>query len=258
MEQQQPSPEAAPQKEPSAFSLLLNVYAAPGEVFERIKGSPRRNSLWAIPVTLAIIFGIVFTFVVFSDPAIQSQLRDRMEKQLDEQIAKGQIPPERAEAAREQAASMAGGAMFKIFGVLGVIVFTFLSVLVVSFVMMLVGKLAFKQAVLYGKVMEVVGASTMINGVLGTIVTMLLMLAVGSLYATPGLALLISGFDPNNKVHLLLASINIFSLWYLGVLSVGLGKLFGVTTGKTAVWVVGLWIVWTLLTTFVLTFLRFS
>jgi len=148
--------------------------------------------------------------------------------------------------------------MFKIFGVLGVIVFTFLSVLVVSFVMMLVGKLAFKQAVLYGKVMEVVGASTMINGVLGTIVTMLLMLAVGSLYATPGLALLISGFDPNNKVHLLLASINIFSLWYLGVLSVGLGKLFGVTTGKTAVWVVGLWIVWTLLTTFVLTFLRFG
>ncbi len=258
MEQQPTSTEAVSQKERSAFSLLLNMYAAPGEVFDTIKSSPKRSALWVIPVTLTIILGIFFTFVVFSDPAIQSQLRDRMEKQVEDQIASGQIPPERADAAREQMASMAGGTMFKIFGSLGVIVFTFASILVVSLVMLLVGKISFKAAAPYGKVMEVVGASTMINNVLGTIVTMLVMLAMGSMYATPGLALLISGFDPNNKVHVLLSAVNIFSIWYLAVLSVGVGKLFNGTTGKAAVWVVGLWVVWTLLTTFVLTFLRFG
>lgn len=257
MEQQPTSPEAAPQKERSAFSLLLNVYAAPGEVFDQIKAAPTRNALWAIPVALAIIVGILSIFVVFSDPMIESQLRDRMEQQIEEQIAREQIPPEEADALREQMASFAGGTMFKIGGSLGVIVLTFASILVVSAVMLLVGKLGFKASAPYGKVMEVVGASMMINHVLGTAITMLLILATGSLYATPGLGLLIGEFDPENEVHVLASAVNVFSLWYLAVLSIGLGKLFDVTTGKAAVWVVGLWVVWTLLTTFVLTFLRF-
>lgn len=258
MEQQPASTEAAPQKKRSALSLLLNIYAAPGEVFDQIKAAPTRNALWAIPVALAITVGILSILVVFSDPLIQSQLRDRMEKQIEDQIARQQIPPDRADAARDQMASMAGGTMFKIFGSLGVIVSTFASILVVSAVMLLVGKLGFNARVPYGKVMEVVGASSMINHVLGTVVTMLVMLAMGSLYATPGLALLISGFDPENEVHVLASAVNVFSLWYLAVLSIGLGKLFDVTTGKAAVWVVGLWVVWTLLTTFVLTFLRMA
>jgi hypothetical protein len=52
--------------------------------------------------------------------------------------------------------------------------------------------------------------------------------------------------------------VNVFTIWYLAVLSIGLGKLANVKTGKAAIWVFGLWIVWTLLTTFVLTFLRFG
>jgi hypothetical protein len=87
---------------------------------------------------------------------------------------------------------------------------------------------------------------------------MLTILAMGSIHATPGLALAISNFDPDNKLHVLLSSVNVFTIWYLAVLSIGLGKLANVKTAKAAIWVFGLWIVWTLLTTFVLTFLRFG
>lgn len=256
MEQQQPIPEAAPQKEPSAFSQLINVYASPADVFERIKNAPRKNALWVIPVTLTIIIGIISTFVLFSDPAILSQVEEAAQKRVEEQITQGAIPPDRADAAREQTRAFMGGAIFKVFAIGSVIIFSFVGLLVVSLVMFLVGKAAFKAPVPYGKVMEVVGTSTMINNVLGSIVTSLIMLVMGSMYATPGLALLISGFDPMNKVHVLLSSVNIFTIWYLAVISIGLGKLFSASTGKAAVWVVGLWVVWTLLTTFVLTFLR--
>ncbi len=256
MEQTQAAPEMAAPKEPSTFSQLVNVYAAPGEVFERIKSAPRKNALWVIPIVLGIIIGIFFVLLVFSDPAIQSQMREQAEKRIQKMIDEGSIPPERAEMAREQAASMTGGTMGKVFGIIAIIIYSFAALLVVSLVFLLVGKIGFKTTVPYGKFMEVVGASTMINGVLGSIITMLIVLAMGSLYSTPGLALLISGFDPQNKVHALLSSVNIFTIWYLAVLSIGLGKLFSATTSKAAVWVVALWLVWTLLTTFVLTFLR--
>jgi len=256
MEQEQASPQATTAKESSAFSKLINVYVAPGEVFESIKVSPRKNALWAIPITLTIIIGIFSTFLIFSDPVLVSQLTDQAEKGVQEAINQGRIPPDQADRAREQAAGWVTGPFGKVMGIGGVVVFTFAGLFVVSLAMRLVGKTAFKATVPYGKVMEVVGASFMTNYVLGSIVTTLIILAMGSMYATPGLALLISGFDPANKVHVLLSSVNIFSIWYLAVLSIGVGKLFGGSTGKAAVWVVGLWIVWTLLTTFVLTFLR--
>jgi hypothetical protein len=252
MNQEQTSSESTVPKESSVFSKLFNIFASPGEVFESIKTAPKKTALWVIPCIFAIVIGIVFTFVVFSDPNIQLQMRERMEKQLDKQIAEGKIPPERVEATREQMEKMTGGAMFRVFGSIGTIVYVVGSLLVVSLAFFLVGKFVFKVAVPYGKVMEVVGPSFMVNFVLGSIVTMLTVLAMGSLYATPGLALAIGEFNPENKVHLLLSSINIFTVWYLAVLSIGTGKLFNVQTGKAATWVVGLWIVFTLLTTFVI------
>ena len=256
MEQAQPSPVMAAPKEPSVFSQLINVYVAPGDVFERIKSAPKKNGFWAIPITLTIVIGIISAFLIFSDAAIQAQLKEQAEKSVQQMIDQGRIPPDRADAAREQAASMVGSPLGKVIGIISIIVFTFAGLFVVSLAMQLVGKIAFKATVPYGKVMEVVGASFMTNYVLGSIVTMLIMLAMGSLYATPGLALLISGFDPMNKLHVLLSAVNVFSIWYLAVLSIGVGKIFSGSTAKAAVHVVGLWVVWTLLTTFVLTFLR--
>jgi hypothetical protein len=258
MEQTQAGPGTAAQKEPAAFSQLMNVYVAPGEVFEHIKSAPRKNALWGIPITLTIIIGIISTFLIFSNDAIVSQLREQAERGVQQAIDSGRIPPDQADRAREQAAGWVTGPFGKVMGIGSVVVFTFAGLLLVSLAMLLIGKIAFKATVPYGKVMEVVGASFMTNYVLGSIVTLLVMLAMGSLYATPGLALLISGFDPSNKVHLLLSAVNIFSIWYLAVLSIGVGKVFGGTTGKAGVWVVGLWVAWTLITTFALTFLRMA
>jgi hypothetical protein len=256
MEQEQTTVQPTAPKETSTISKLMNIFVAPGEVFESIKAAPKKSALWVLPTVTAAIISVLSVFVVMSDPAIQSQLRDAQEKRLQKMIDEGTIPPERVEAARQQMTGMIEGPVGKIFGSVSAVIFLFASLLVVSLAMLLVGKFAFKTAVPYGKVMEVIGPSFMITYVLGGIVTTLIMLAMGSLYATPGLALAISEFDPMNKVHALLGSINIFTLWYLGVLSIGVGRLFSVKTAKAAVWVVGLWVVWTLLTVFFLTFLR--
>jgi hypothetical protein len=258
MEQEQTTVKPAAPKETSTISKLMNIFVAPGEVFESIKAAPKKSGLWAIPCLLAIVISIIFVFVVFSDPAIQSQMREMTEKQVESRIAQQNLSPEQAEAARQQASSMMGGTMLKIFGIIGSIVYTIGTLLLVSLVLVLVSKIAFKTPVIYGKALEIVGPSLMTNFVLGSIVSMLTILAMGSIHATPGLGLAISQFDPENKVHVLLSSVNIFTIWYLAVLSIGLGKLASVKTGKAAIWIFGIWVVWTLLTTFVLTFLRFG
>lgn len=258
MEQEQTTVQPATPKETSTISKLMNIFVAPGEVFESIKAGPKNSGLWAIPCVLAIVMSIIFIFVVFSDPAIQSQMREMTEKQVESRIAQQHLSPEQAEAARQQAASMMGGPMWKVFGIVAAIVYTFGTLLLVSLVLLLLSKTVFKAPTSYGKAMEVVGPSLMTNFVLGSIVSMLTILAIGSIHATPGLALAISEFDPENKLHILLSSVNVFTIWYLVVLSIGFGKLANAKTGKAAIWVFGIWVVWTLLTTFVLTFLRFG
>jgi hypothetical protein len=185
-------------------------------------------------------------------------MREMTEKQMESRIAQQNLSPEQAEAARQQATSMMAGPTWKVFGIIGAIVYTIATLLVVSLVLILVSKIAFKTSVSYGKAAEIVGPSFMTNFVLGSIVSMLTILAMGSIHATPGLGLAISQFDPENKMHVLLSSVNIFTIWYLVVLSIGLGKVANVKTGKAAIWIFGVWVVWTLLTTFVLTFLRFG
>jgi hypothetical protein len=253
MDQEQTTVQPSPPKETSTFSKLMNIFVAPGEVFESIKAKPRTNALWVIPSILAVVLGIFFFFVLSSDPAIESQFRDQISKRVDEQIAQGQVTPDRAEATKEQMMNMT-----KIVAPILSIILVFASLLVVSLVIFLVGKLAFKGNATYGKVMEVVGASFMVDKVLGPIVASLIMLAMGSIYASPGLALLISGFNPDDKVHILLSSVNIFSIWYLSVLSIGVRKFYDVSIWKAAVWVVALWVLWTLFTTFVAPFLRMA
>jgi hypothetical protein len=84
------------------------------------------------------------------------------------------------------------------------------------------------------------------------------MLSIGmnSIFASPSLALLISDFSIENKMHLLAASMNVFTFWTLTVTSIGLARLFEKDLPKVLVLVFALWIVWVLFSVFGLTALR--
>jgi hypothetical protein len=77
--------------------------------------------------------------------------------------------------------------------------------------------------------------------VLGAIVSLLLAVTMGNMFATPSLALLVDEFSPTNKTHLLLGAVNFFNLWLVGVLAAGLARLGGVSFGKAALILFGFW-----------------
>jgi hypothetical protein len=133
-----------------------------------------------------------------------------------------------------------------IFGVATVTIMFFLAALI----FWLLGRFGLKAEGGYGKYLELYGAATWI-GILGFIVTILLAVAFGSIHASPGGALaVLSNFNPKNTTHRLLGALNIFTIWQMVVVGIGLAKYAGKSSGTGIGIGVGLWIAWVLISVF--------
>lgn len=237
-----------PAQELSIADKFVGILTSPGEVFQTIVSTEPKASNWSIPFIFAVVMSVVFTFVVFTQPAIQDDMVEMQRKQMEKQVAEGKMTQEQADQAMEF--SKPGSPMFLMFGAIGVVLVMVFALFVYPLVYWLIGKVALKSAVSYGKVLEAYGLSWYITPVT-TLVTMVIVIAMGSLYAQPAASLFVSNFDPTDKVHKMLAALNIFEFWMMYVAAVGLSKIWSVTLGKAIGVVGGVFIVWTLLKVFV-------
>jgi hypothetical protein len=222
---------------------LLNVIATPGEVFEQIKNAPVVTAHWLAPALIAIAVSWVGVWLVFSQPAIQQQLREITDQAIDKQVQSGKLNEQQAEQARAVAAKIAD--MSSKIGAYGApVLFGFFLPFWWGLWVWLVGTKALGADFSYMKGVEVAGLAGMI-GVLDGIVRTLLILAMGNLFASPSLALLLKHFNPQNPAHALLAIVNIMTFWILAVRSVGLAHLARATFSRAACWIFGIWAVQT-------------
>ena len=253
--------QAAPAEEakPMSFSdKLVGIFASPSELFDNVRQTPPTSSNWMIPTLILIVVGILMAYLMTSNPVLSDQMKrmtsEQMEKGLQKQIAAGKMTQEQANQARDQMASMGGtGAMIFMYGsaVLGPVFVLFLGALV----FWLLGKGVMKATSPYMKVVEVVGLTFFISTI-ESVVTVILAIGMSSMFASPSLALFISDFSIENKMHVLAASINVFTFWTLAVTSIGLARLFQKDTPKVLVLVFALWVLWTLFKVFGLGALR--
>ena len=231
----------------SLAGRMLNVIAAPGEVFEQVKTAPVRNANWLAPACILILLSWLGSWLVFSQPAIQQQVREMTDQAIDKQVQSGKLTQQQAEQAREIAAKVGG--MFTKAAAYGApvvvaLVFPFWWGLIIW----LVGTKAMPGDFGYMKAVEVAGLAGII-GAIDAIVRTLLILITGSLFASPSLALFVKQFDPQNPAHSLLAVFSVMSFWVLGVRSIGLARLAGCKFAKAATWVFGFWLLQTALLT---------
>lgn len=238
-----------PTNEMSLSDKFVGILSSPGEVYQTIVGTEPKTSNWAIPLVLTIIVGIIFTFVVFTQPPIQDQMMDAQYKAMEKSVAEGKMTQEQMDRAIDMNPAKPGSPMFLIFGAVGVAVVMSLSLFAYTAVYFFAGKIAFKSSASYAKILEVNGMSYFVAAVV-SLLSMVIIVAMGSLYASLSPALLVSDFDPTNKEHKLLAAFNILEFWNLFVISIGLSKVWNVSLGKGVGVVGGVWLVWTLIKTF--------
>ncbi len=233
--------EPAPPPVPTPMSLLgrlTNVFAAPSEVFDDVKATRSSAANWLLPTVLLIIVGIVGAILVFSQPAVRQQVREAGAQVIEKMAAK--MPKERADQMREQAAMSEDRTPIAMkFG--GPAFAALWSTFFWGIAIWLVGAKILKGSFTVTKGLEVAGLSTMIM-VLESVVTDLMRLAMGNLYATPSLALLVKDFDPLNTTHGLLALANVMTVWILIVRGIGLSRLSNTSVMKGVSWIFGIWI----------------
>jgi hypothetical protein len=230
----------------SLAARLLNMFAIPGDVFEEVKATRHAAVNWLVPALIASVVGAASACLMFSQPAIQQQLREQQERVMEQQVKAGKMTRAQAEQAQTIADKFSSPTMLKIFGAFGAVGGSFARVFWWALVLWLLGRWFLHVRIGYLKAAEVAGLAGMIS-TLGTVVSLLLIVNVGKLFSTPSLALVVGDFDAKNKSHLLLGAVNVFNFWFIGVMASGLARLAGVPFARAAILMLSCWIAWSLI-----------
>ena len=182
----------------SLAGKLMNVFAAPGEVFDEIKAAPPRVANWLVPVLIYAVAGVISVCILFAQPAIRQTIHDQQVKALDQQVQQGKMTQAQEDQALQVMDKFMGPTMLAVFGSVAMVMYSFVSVFWWALVLWLLGRWFLKTRFAYLKAVEVAGLASIIL-VLGMILSTLLAVILGRLYAGPSLALLVSDFDPTRR-----------------------------------------------------------
>jgi len=238
-----PEPQAAEPAAPatSLTGKLMNVFAAPGEVFGEVKTASARAANWLVPVVIFAVVGVVTVCVLFAQPAIRQTIHDQQVKVLDQRVQQGTMTQTQEDQALQVMDKFMGPTMLTVFGSVAVVLNSVVSVFWWALILWLCGRWCLKARFEYMKAVEVAGLATIIL-VLGLILSTSVAVILGRLYAGPSLGMLVSDFDPTKRAHLLLGAANIIYFWHTAVLGLGLAKLSGASTAKALMFVFIYWI----------------
>lgn len=244
MDQQEPVVSDQPPAS-SFMTRAANVFASPNELYGEVALAPPRKSSWLIPFLLSVIVAVLVTFSLYNNPTLRQQIYDMQLQGMRKSVESGQMTQDQYDQISGRMES-SGPVMFMAVGA----GFAILVIAVMYFGGALIlwgtARIGLKFGGSYSKLLETFGLASLI-GVLGSIVTVLMMNLLDSVTAGPAASLIIlRSFDPTNIAHRLLATLNLFSLWEAGVLGIGLAKLSGRSIAAGMAYSYGLWAVWSI------------
>lgn len=241
MNEQQPTSPQQPTVT-STMTRITNVFMAPTELYTEIAATPAKTTSWLIPYIVMIFLAIVSVYAVYNNPSLRQQVFDMQEKSMQKMVTEGKVTQDQMDRQMDGMKN-SGPVMFVVFGSGFQFVTISLLFFLGSLLLWISAKVIIKYSGPYSKILEVYGLASWIS-VLGTIITMILINLMNNLFATPGGGILLGdSFDPLNSGHKLLASLNIFTLWNMALIGLGLAKISGKSAGLGMAISFGLWAV---------------
>lgn len=228
--------------ETSLVARLTNVFVAPGEVFAEVKASPVRHANWLVAALIFVLLSWCAAGVMFTQDSINHQLVDiqeqAMQKKFQKNIDAGKMTQAQADQIKAQVATYTG--MFQVIGgIVGPVIVGAVAPFLGGFILWAVGTLIFRKSFAYLKAVEVSGLTLVVAG-LGALVKGLICAAMGTMFASPGLVLLVKPYDPTNLRHMFLLAFDVFAIWGIVLSGLALAKLSGVSFVKAFMWVCGI------------------
>ena len=207
--------DAQEEQELSHTDKLVGVFTEPAAMFSKAAKFPAKTADWIIPVLVVIVISILSQFVMMSNAEIKRQQQDkimeRMEKQFDEAVEKGQMTREQADQQLDTMQDNMGAAgAFQTIGiVVGIPVGTFIVFFVISGFFFAVAKFGLKGEGSYKDIMVAYGLPWYIS-VIELIITVIAALAMSKLMTGLSAADLM-GTDKSTITGFVLCKVNIFS-----------------------------------------------
>jgi hypothetical protein len=237
------------QQTTSLMTRITNVFASPSELYTEVSANPVQTSSWVFPLILSLIISLFFVTAIYYNDALRSQIYEMQEEKMQEIVEQGKMTQQQYDSWVDGMEN-SGPGMFIAFGGISEVVKALIVFFGASLILWLFMKIALKFGGGYKKVLEVWGLASFI-GIFGSVITMLLMYLFNSMTATPSPTLFLGeGFDAKNSLHVILASLNIFTIWQMGIVGLGLSKISNKSIGLGLGVAYGLWIIWVLLSTF--------
>lgn len=230
---------------PAPVRLFAGVLISPRMTFEDLRETPPSRTLWLVPLLMYILVAAAGTQLVAGLPGPSAELRTLTERdflpQLEEYVHRGTMTREQTDWLRRFITP--GTAPFFATQAAGTAFTGAAALFFFAFFFRHLARSVLRRDVPYRKSLEIVGLA-FVAGVAERIVTTTLIAATGSLYATPGPGLLFID-APASTAFLALSSINLFTLWQLGIVGTGLACFTGRDLPKVLVLLLALWALWT-------------
>ena len=219
----------------NVFNRIMNVFVAPSQTFEALIAKPD----WATP--------LIFIFLVFLTTS--TLLKDVIQREqavvTKESIMKNpNIPDGQKEQTAEQAISM-----MKKFWAVGIGVGMIMVVVIYlmgAMLLFLSGSKILKGPGTYVQVLSIFGYCGFID-VLAAIIKIPIMMINQTMRVDTGLGMFLGEEAIRTPLYVFLSKFDLFTFWQLGVLIIGLSILYKFSKEKTAGLVLGLWLLWVLI-----------
>lgn len=246
----QPSGETPVQEELSHTDKLVGVFAEPKPMYKKTSDFPPRTIDWIIPLIVMIIFSIISSYIVLSNPEIAYNIKHeqlaKIEKSFQDMVKKGQITQDQAQEQMNKIEERIESGTSIVQTIIYTIVRVFLFFFIVSGVYFIAARFIFKGEGNYASAMVANGLAVYIDVVQVIIITILTFL-MGRLVMDTSVASLMH-VEKSTFAGFWLGKLDIIAIWSLAIVSIGLAKMFkSEKMGKYFVFVFGLWIVWGLL-----------
>jgi hypothetical protein len=247
-EQNQPQVTSSAPVEISSFGTrAVNVLTAPGDLYAEVARAPVQTSSWLVPFLVIIALIVLMLYSFTSNAVLYDQMLKPQHEEMQKQVADGKMTQQQADQAAQ---FMQNKGLIFAFGAASAVLITTIFVFGAPLVYWVVIKGALKYTGNYKKVLEVYGLS-MIIGIVGMLVSIIMMNMMESMYAQPsGAFFLRESYDQGNFVHNLAASLNVFSVWQVAVTGIGLSAVSGKSRGAGIGLAFGLWIIYVLIASY--------
>ncbi|HLF15524.1 MAG TPA: YIP1 family protein [Bacteroidota bacterium] len=225
----------------------VNALTSPGELYAEVSAAPVQLSSWLIPYLIMIALVGLMMFSITNNPALFDQITRQQAEQMRTKIAEGSMTQEDADRAK---GFIENKALFLAFGIVGGVLFMSVIMFGAPLVLWAASKGVLKFGGGYRKILEIYGLATVI-GIVGTLVSAIMMNMMDSMYAQPGGALLVKDvYDEANFGHNFLAAMNVFAIWQTAVTGIGLSAVSGKKTVQGMALAFGLWLVYVVVASF--------